>query len=88
MTLILKNITYSYKENVHSQIILNNINYKFKPGTLYTIMGPSGAGKTTLLSIASGLTTPFEGEVLFGDSKDNIYEIGVEKYRREYTSII
>lgn len=51
-------------------------------------MGPSGAGKTTLLSIAAGLTTPVEGEVLFGNQNENIYEMGITNYRRECTSII
>lgn len=88
MTLTLKNITYSYKESVHTQTILDNINYTFEAGKLYTIMGPSGAGKTTLLSIAAGLTTPVEGEVLFGNQNENIYEMGITKYRRECTSII
>lgn len=88
MTLTLKNITYSYKEDFNTQTILNDINYTFEAGKLYTIMGPSGAGKTTLLSIAAGLTTPGEGEILYGDYNENIYEIGITKYRREFTSII
>lgn len=87
MTLTLKNITYSY-EGAYTQTVLKNINYTFHPGRLYTIMGPSGAGKTTLLSIASGLTSPSEGEILFGDSGENIYDKGIIKYRRECTSII
>ena len=31
---------------------LNNINYNFKEGKFYAIMGQSGSGKTTLINIA------------------------------------
>lgn len=88
MTLTLKNITHSYNEDIHTQTILNDINYTFEAGKLYTIMGPSGSGKTTLLSIAAGLTSSAEGKILFGSQNDNIYEMGITAYRRECTSII
>jgi glycerol transport system ATP-binding protein len=33
----------------------------------YALLGPSGCGKTTLLNIISGLVTPTEGRIWFGD---------------------
>lgn len=86
MNLQLKDITYSYKEGIQEYKVLDNINYTFEPGNFYTIMGPSGAGKTTLLSIASGLTTPVEGSISY--QGENIYEMGITKYRKKFTSII
>lgn len=86
MNLELKDISYSYKEGIQEYKVLDNINYTFEPGNFYTIMGPSGAGKTTLLSIASGLTTPVEGTINFQGK--NIYDMGITKYRKAFTSII
>lgn len=86
MNLELKEINYAYKEGNKDRVILANVNYTFEAGNFYTIMGPSGAGKTTLLSIASGLTTPLEGSILF-QGKD-IYKNGITNYRRDFTSII
>lgn len=86
MNLELKDISYSYKEGIQEYKVLDNINYTFEPGNFYTIMGPSGAGKTTLLSIASGLTTPVEGTINF--QGENIYDMGITKYRKAFTSII
>lgn len=86
MNLQLKDITYSYKEGIQEYKVLDNINYTFEAGNFYTIMGPSGAGKTTLLSIASGLTTPVEGSISYRG--ENIYDMGITKYRKNFTSII
>ncbi|EOL46625.1 ABC transporter ATP-binding protein [Enterococcus phoeniculicola] len=86
MNLELKDISYSYKEGTQEYKVLDNVNYTFESGNFYTIMGPSGAGKTTLLSIASGLTTPVEGTINFQGK--NIYDMGITKYRKAFTSII
>ena len=36
------------------------------PGELVCVLGPNGAGKSTLVRVASGVLTPFSGEVLLG----------------------
>jgi len=46
---------------------LREIDHAFEDGGAYALLGPSGCGKTTLLNIISGLLTPSEGRVLFGD---------------------
>ena len=48
---------------------LNNINFTFRAGKIYSIMGPSGSGKSTLLNILSLLDRPNKGQILF-DRKD------------------
>lgn len=47
----IENITKSYKKKNEEIIILNNVNYEFKRGNIYCIIGKSGVGKTTLIQI-------------------------------------
>ena len=46
----IKNLSKIYKERQKIKV-LNKINYKFKKGKIYSLMGPSGSGKSTLLTI-------------------------------------
>jgi len=46
---------------------LKNMDMIWEDGGAYALLGSSGCGKTTLLNIISGLLTPTEGRVLFGD---------------------
>jgi len=42
------------KKKYNKRIILNNINYTFKEGNIYQIVGSNGCGKTTLLKVILG----------------------------------
>ena len=56
----LKNIVKNY--NVKKKIkVLNKINFSFKAGKIYSLMGPSGSGKSTLLNLLSLVDTPNSG---------------------------
>ncbi|MFU8897558.1 MAG: ABC transporter ATP-binding protein, partial [Roseinatronobacter sp.] len=47
---------------------LKPMQHEWEDGAAYALLGPSGCGKTTLLNIISGLLTPSEGRVLFGET--------------------
>ena len=46
---------------------LKHMDVEWQDGGAYALLGPSGCGKTTLLNIISGLLTPSEGKVTFGE---------------------
>ena len=60
----LKNLskTFIEKKNVK---VLKKINFKFKLGKIYSLMGPSGSGKSTLLNIISLIDRPTSGSIKF-----------------------
>ena len=56
----LKNIEKSYSTKKRIRV-LNKINFSFKAGKIYSLMGPSGSGKSTLLNLLSLIDTPNSG---------------------------
>ena len=58
----LKKITKSFSSN-KKILVLKKINYSFKKGKIYSIMGPSGSGKSTLLNILSMIDKPTDGSL-------------------------
>ena len=51
--------------------VLKKINYKFKKGKIYSLMGPSGSGKSTLLNILSLIDRPSSGSISIEDNVIN-----------------
>ena len=43
--------------------VLKNINYTFKKGLTYSVIGPSGSGKSTLLNLLSLVDRPTSGKI-------------------------
>ena len=43
--------------------VLNKINFSFKAGKVYSLMGPSGSGKSTLLNLLSLIDIPNSGNI-------------------------
>jgi len=60
----LKNLSKIYFEKRNVKV-LKNIDFKFKQGKIYSIMGPSGSGKSTLLNIISLIDRPSSGLIKF-----------------------
>ena len=58
----LKNISKNYITN-KKNIILKKLNFKFKKGLIYSLVGPSGSGKSTLLNLISLIDKPSSGEI-------------------------
>ena len=54
--------TFFEKKKVN---VLKKINFKFKLGKIYSLMGPSGSGKSTLLNIISLIDRPSNGLIKF-----------------------
>ena len=58
--------------------VLKKINFKFKKGKIYSLIGPSGSGKSTLLNLLSLIDRPSSGSITienkhidFKDSQKN-----------------
>ncbi len=49
----------------HRRMLLDNISFSARPGTLTAVIGPSGAGKSTLAKVIVGTTNPTRGKVSF-----------------------
>ena len=63
----LKNLSKSFVEKKNVKV-LKKINFKFKLGKIYSLMGPSGSGKSTLLNIISLIDRPSSGLIKFGQN--------------------
>ena len=70
-SLKLNNLSKKYERN-KSIKVLNNINFKFESGKIYSIIGPSGSGKSTLLNLLSLIDIPSSGFIEFNNKKIDI----------------
>ena len=73
----INNLTKKYNQNKNINV-LKNLNFKFKKGKIYSIIGPSGSGKSTLLNLISLIDVPSSGKIKinekiidFKDKKNN-----------------
>ena len=56
----LKNVSKNYISSKKIEV-LKNINYTFRSGKIYSLIGPSGSGKSTLLNLISLIDKPSSG---------------------------
>ena len=70
----LQNITKTFSEKKNIKV-LKKINFKFKLGKIYSLMGPSGSGKSTLLNLISLIDRPTSGLIKFENKQINFNEI-------------
>ncbi|MDA7830562.1 ABC transporter ATP-binding protein [Candidatus Pelagibacter sp.] len=66
----LENISKSFSKNKKINV-LKKINYSFKKGKIYSLVGPSGSGKSTLLNILSMIDKPTNGSLIIGSTPVN-----------------
>ena len=84
----LKKISKSFSIN-RKIPVLKNINYSFKAGKVYSLMGPSGSGKSTLLNILSMIDKPTNGSLLLNNNKINFSQtVTNDKIRSKKIGII
>lgn len=73
-----KNVSFGYDESVK---VLENVNFKVKPGEKIALVGPTGAGKTTIISLISRFYEPQNGTILI-DGTD-IQKADIESLRSQ-----
>lgn len=73
MKIVLKNLTKKFpnrnKKIAGDVIAVNNFNFEIPDGKLVGLLGPSGCGKSTTLNLISGLESPTEGQIFFGEDE-------------------
>ena len=84
----LKNIVKNYNSKKKIKV-LNKINFSFKTGKIYSLMGPSGSGKSTLLNLLSLIDTPNSGQLkISGNTIDYTSKSFNDKLRAKKIGII
>ena len=86
--IILKNISKKYNKNKGINV-LNNLNFTFQLGKIYSVMGPSGSGKSTLLNILSLIDKPTSGSIKINENIINFSNQSInDKIRAEKIGIV
>lgn len=66
-TITLENVSFSY-DNINN--IVDNFNYVFKKGNIYSIVGPNGVGKSTFINLILGLFNDYyTGNIYYNSSE-------------------
>ncbi|TKC19113.1 ABC transporter ATP-binding protein [Robertmurraya kyonggiensis] len=73
--IVFKNISFT----VNNMQILKNVSFNIREAEHVAIVGKSGSGKSTILKLLTGLISPTEGEIYFGDV--NIQNIDLDILR-------
>ena len=71
---------YDLKKNF---FVLKNINFNFKKGKIYSLVGPSGSGKSTLLNLLSLIDKPTNGTIKI---KNNLIDFNNNRINDEIRS--
>ena len=63
----LTNVSKHFGANGSTDLVLDNVSYRFDSQYSYALMGPSGVGKSTLLHILAGLEVASAGTIAFNN---------------------
>ena len=77
------NVSFSY---VHEKPLIDNFNFKAKPGQHIAIVGPTGCGKTTLINLLMRFYDVKSGAIMLG-GKD-IRKIDRKDLRKKYGMVL
>ena len=81
MKIVLEKLTKKFpnrnKKAEGDVVAVDNFSFEFPDGKLIGLLGPSGCGKSTTLNLISGLETPTEGKIFFGD--EDVTDLPPEK---------
>lgn len=86
MDLKIKKLCHSYEENKQKYVVLDNIDFNFKKGNIYSIYGVSSSGKSSLFAYLSGLESVNNDIILLGEQ--DFANITSDKIRKKFVSII
>ena len=70
MKVVLENLTKRFpgrSKKDEAVTAVDHFSFEIPDGQLIGLLGPSGCGKSTTLNLISGLETPTEGKIFFGD---------------------
>lgn len=73
-----ENVSFSYDDNTK---VLENVNFKIKPGETIALVGPTGAGKSTIVNLISRFYDVQTGRVLI-DGID-VKKVSIESLRQQ-----
>ena len=79
MKITIQNLTkvFTNKKQGREVRAVDNMNLEIPDGKLVGLLGPSGCGKSTTLFMLSGLESPTEGKIFFGE--DDVTTLAAEK---------
>ncbi len=80
----LKNVDFHYGLN-DAPNVLENLNYTFKSGMVYSVIGRNGAGKTTLMNLLGRLYDVTGGEICFNGIP--LVEYDIDAYRSVFSCV-
>ena len=79
--LSVKDLTKNYGDNV----VVNNVNFEIKKGSICGLLGPNGAGKTTIMKIIMNQIKCDKGNISYGDNLKIKYLQDVPEFYDFYT---
>jgi ABC-type bacteriocin/lantibiotic exporter with double-glycine peptidase domain len=83
----INDICFSYETNIDN-VVLKNISFEIKKGTIFGIFGPSGSGKSTLIDVILGILRPSSGSILYNGIDYNYLQRTKNEFYRINAGIV